>query len=117
MPRAGNQTLASCIVKGTKIISFGQNQQKSHPLQSKFSKNPEAIYLHAEIDAIKNALKEIDSSLLEKSTLYVARTKKDGSEGISKPCKGCRRAIEAFGISRVVYTTEEENIYGEMERV
>jgi tRNA(Arg) A34 adenosine deaminase TadA len=116
IPCSGNQTLASCIVKGNRVISFGHNQRKTHPLQTKFAKNPEAIYLHAEIDAIKNALKEVDSSFLEQCTLYIARTKKNGDEGISKPCKGCNKAIEAFGIRRVVYTTEKENIYGEMER-
>lgn len=114
IPCAGNQTLAACIVKGNKIISFGHNQRKSHPLQIKFAKNPDAIFLHAEIDAIKNALKDVNSSFLEQCTLYIARTKKNGSEGISKPCKGCRAAIESFGIKRVVFTTEQENIYGEM---
>ena len=116
IPCAGNQTLASCIVKGNRVISFGHNKRKTHPLQTKFAKNPEAIYLHAEIDAIKNALKEVDSSLLDQCTMYIARTKKNGDEGMSKPCKGCKKAIEAFGIRRVIYTTEEENIYGEMER-
>lgn len=116
IPCAGNQTLAACIVKGNRVISFGHNKRKSHPLQIKYSKNSESIYLHAEIDAIKNALKEVDSSILDKSTLYVARTKKNGDEGLSKPCKGCRKAIEAFGINRVVYTTEVEDTYGEMIR-
>jgi deoxycytidylate deaminase len=35
---------------------------------------------------------------------------------MSKPCKGCMQAVEAFGISRVVYTTEKQNKYGEMIR-
>ena len=116
IPGAGNQKLAACLVKGNKIISFGVNKRKTHPLQVKYARNSESIYLHAEIDVIKNSLKEISSEVLSDCTLYIARTKKNGSEGISKPCKGCMRAIETFGIKKVVYTTDEENVYGIMTR-
>jgi tRNA(Arg) A34 adenosine deaminase TadA len=116
IPGAGNQTLAACIVKSNRILSFGQNSRKTHPLQAKYAKNPEAIFLHAEIDAIKNALRDIKVDDLKNTTLYVVRTKKNGEEGMSKPCKGCMQAVEAFGISRVVYTTEKQNKYGEMIR-
>lgn len=112
----GNQTLASCIVKKNKIISFGHNKKKTHPLQSKFNKHPEAIYLHAEIDAIKNALKRVSVDDLVGSTLYIARTKKDGSEGLAKPCKGCMQAIDSFGIKEVVYTSSIENQYQKLKR-
>ncbi len=112
----GNQTLAACVVKRNKIISFGHNKNKTHPLQNKFTKHPEAIYLHAEIDAIKNALKRVSTEDLLGSTLYVVRTKKDGSEGLAKPCKGCMQAIESFGISKVVYTTNIEGQYQKLKR-
>lgn len=112
----GNQTLASCIVKKNKIISFGHNKNKTHPLQNKFTKHPEAIYLHAEIDAIKNALKRVSVEELVGSTLYIARTKKDGSEGLAKPCKGCTQAIESFGIKEVIYTSNIEGHYQKLKR-
>ncbi len=112
----GNQTLAACVVKRNKIISFGHNKNKTHPLQNKFTKHPEAIYLHAEIDAIKNALKRVSTEDLLGSILYVVRTKKDGSEGLAKPCKGCMQAIESFGISKVVYTTNIEGQYQKLKR-
>lgn len=116
IPGAGNQTLAACIVKSNRVSSFGVNKRKTHPLQVKYARNPDAIYLHAEIDAIKNFLKENSVGDLRNSTLYIARTKKDGSEGLSKPCKGCMRAIETFGIKKVVYTTNAEDMYGRMTR-
>jgi tRNA(Arg) A34 adenosine deaminase TadA len=112
----GNQTLAACVVKRNKIISFGHNKNKTHPLQNKFTKHPEAIYLHAEIDAIKNALKRVSTEDLMGSTLYVVRTKKNGSEGMAKPCKGCMQAIESFGIAEVVYTSNIEGQYQKLKR-
>jgi tRNA(Arg) A34 adenosine deaminase TadA len=112
----GNQTLAACVVKRNKIISFGHNKNKTHPLQNKFNKHPQAIYLHAEIDAIKNALKRVSVEDLVGSTLYIVRTKKDGSEGLAKPCSGCMQAIESFGISKVIYTSNIEGKYQELKR-
>ena len=42
-----------------KLVSIGENSYKTHPFQARFSKHEDCIYLHAEIDAIKNALREI----------------------------------------------------------
>lgn len=112
----GNQTLAACVVKRNKIISFGHNKKKTHPLQNKFNKHPQAIYLHAEIDAIKNALKRLSVEDLVGSTLYIVRTKKDGSEGLAKPCCGCMQAIESFNIGKVIYTTNVQGNYKKITR-
>lgn len=103
----GNQRLAAAIVKGNRVISFGHNKRKTHPLQNRFSKNRHSIYLHAEIDSIKNALKELKVEELSQCILIVVRTKKDGSSGLAKPCKGCMRAIESFNIKQVIYSTED----------
>ena len=99
---------AACIVYKNEYISFGVNSNKTHPFQSKYSKHPSSIYLHAEIDAIKNAryFKE-----LPKSTLYVARVKWDDKEeniifGNSKPCLGCAKAIIQFNVKDVIYTED-----------
>jgi tRNA(Arg) A34 adenosine deaminase TadA len=112
----GNQTLAACVVKRNKIISFGHNKNKTHPLQNKFNKHPQAIYLHAEIDAIKNALKRASVEDLVGSTLYIVRTKKDGSEGLAKPCSGCMQAIESFNIGKVIYTTNAQGCFKKITR-
>lgn len=110
----GNQRLAACIVKNNRVVSFGHNKRKTHPLQTRFAKNRHSVYLHAEIDAIKNALKEIKVEELSQCILIIVRTKKDGSLGMAKPCKGCTRAIETFGIKQVIYSTEEENYFEQL---
>ena len=85
--------------------------------QKKYAPNEDAIYLHAEVSAIKNALRHIDEKVLAKSTLYICRIKRTGSRnspftwGISKPCTGCQRAIATFNIKTVVYSEEGVGTY------
>jgi deoxycytidylate deaminase len=109
-PRA---KLAACVVYKNDIVSFGVNQLKSHPFQAKFSRHEDAIFLHAETDAIKNALRTISIEELSKSTLYVCRVKyhdvrkKQYLRGMSCPCDGCKKAIATFNIKKVVYTCDD----------
>lgn len=109
--------LAAAIVKKNRIISFGFNSKKTHPFQAKYARNDEAIYLHAEIAAIKNALRHISVDDLCYTTLYIARVKKTAPFsnklvwGLAKPCAGCARAISEFGIKNVVYTTNEHKVF------
>lgn len=92
--------------------TFGYNQMKSHPFQKRFGKNEDCIYLHAEIDAIKNWFRFNQMNDLTDYELYVMRVKREGAmvTGLAKPCEGCQRAIATFGISCVYYT--EDNATG-----
>lgn len=114
-----NFKLAAALVLKRDIISLGYNQMRTHPLQSQFSKNNHAIYLHAEINAIASALNHIDKKELRKASLYVARVKRSGPDaddwvdGLACPCSGCASAILAFGISRVIHTTDSNENYEE----
>ena len=83
---------------------------KSHPFQKKYGSNIKAIYLHAEVDAIKNAINYGYTDLLEQSTLYIVRQRiieKNWCCGLAAPCVGCQRAIAAFNIKKVIYTTNK----------
>jgi deoxycytidylate deaminase len=113
--------LAASLVIRNEIISIGYNSYKSHPLQKRFSKNIEAIFKHAEVDCIINALRCVSTEDLEKATLYVYRIKRltkestFWSDGYSEPCCGCKQAINHFKIKKVVYSTEEDDKYIELE--
>lgn len=101
--------IAAAVVYKSEIVSIGVNSYKSDPLQAKYSKNEHAIYLHAEIAAIKKALKRINKDELKKCTLYIVRRKhKNGilCDGLAKPCVGCQRAIDTYGIPSVIYTKD-----------
>lgn len=106
--------IASAIVYKNDVISIGINQRKSHPFQKIFGKNSEAIYLHSEVDCIKNALKIIDVDQLQKCTLYVCRVKYQDhfkshiTYGLAKPCPGCQRAIANFNIRTVYYSLDND---------
>ncbi len=105
--------LAAAIVYKKEIVGYGINQKKTHPLQSRYSTNSKAIYLHAEIAAIANSLKRIDVKQLANSTLYISRMKYSCQEktsfirGLARPCEGCTRAIAAFDLKHVCFTTDE----------
>lgn len=106
--------IAASIVYRNEIISVGVCQRKTHPFQAQYGKNKDCIFLHAETDAIKNAVKLLNLDELAKSTLYVCRVKfEDYSKkkflfGMAKPCSGCARAIANFNISKVVYSLDNE---------
>jgi deoxycytidylate deaminase len=112
--------LAASLVFQNEIISVGYNSLKTHPMQKRFSKNIEAIFKHAEVDCIVNALRYVDSADLERATLYVYRVKKltkdhnYWSDGYSEPCSGCKQAISHFKIKKVVYSTEDDYSYKEL---
>ena len=106
---------SSAVVFKNEIISFGVNKNKSHPFQKRYSSHSDAIYLHAETDAIYNALRKYNTEVLAKSKLFVYRAKWiDGyketfMQGLAKPCIGCRKAIATFGIKEVYYSLEQKD--------
>jgi deoxycytidylate deaminase len=101
----------AAVVYRNKIISYGMSNKKSHPFQSKYSKNIEAIFWHAETNSIFNALKRVDVDTLKKCTLYVCRVKHEDTAGdmmfgMSKPCIGCQECIDEYQIPTIVYTLD-----------
>ena len=116
LPTSHNSRHASAIVYRNQVAAFGFNSLKSHPLQVKYGKNSESIFLHSEVDAIKNSLRSLSLRELSRSTIYVARIKQISSvdnrlvPGMSCPCAGCMRAIVEFDIKRVIYTCDDGGI-------
>lgn len=113
LPRIAGARVAAAIVYRNWEPFYGVNSLKSHPFQKRFCSNENAIFLHAELEAIKNAVEMLHPELMEYTTLYIARmkykdqTKKGMIQGLAKPCIGCHRAIATFGIKNVCYTTDE----------
>lgn len=106
--------LAACLVYKHQIISYGICQYKTHPFQKEYCKNNAAIFLHAENACISSALNRWrDPQMISKSTLYVSRVKHEHNKHkeyvctMARPCDGCQKAIAAFNISKVYFTTDE----------
>jgi tRNA(Arg) A34 adenosine deaminase TadA len=127
LPKVAGARVVAALVYKNKVVAWGYNSKKTHPLQGKFGRNRDSIYLHAEIDAIKNGISElacrantskhyVDVSELSRYTLYVARAKCAPHNkqimlfGEAKPCEGCMEAIEHFNLKRVVYTADNQEL-------
>jgi tRNA(Arg) A34 adenosine deaminase TadA len=100
-----NKTGAIIVYKD-RIIASGSNSPKTHPLARTYSKHPEAIYLHAEIDAIIKASRSLTSTEFKHSSIYIARVRRDNTCGISKPCNGCTAAIAHFNFAIVGFSLD-----------
>lgn len=87
------------IVRGGSVISVGINQQKNHPSIVDADNTPWHCGDHAEIAALKRATNA------RGATIYIARVRKDGKTGLSKPCSNCAKALDTAGIKKVYWTT------------
>lgn len=103
--------IVAAVVYKNKIISYGFNQKKTHTFQKQYAKNPEALSLHAEVDAIYKALKRIDD--LSECSLIISRARKIKGlyqYGLALPCEGCMSCIEDYSIKKVFFTTNNQTI-------
>lgn len=111
------QKHAAALVLRNDIIAIGFNRKKTHPFQARFQTHEKQVYLHAETDVINRALRYIQFEDFRKAKLYVARVKyldNLSTQTIwaeSKPCEGCQRAINSYGIQKVIYTQEGDYKY------
>ena len=108
--------IAAAVVRRGKIVSYWYNHKKTHPFQTRFCKNPHAVFFHAEVHAIKNALKSVDVEDLSKCELYIVRAKRNSTNkkwitGMSKPCSGCQKCIDLFDLKSVYYSKEGETMW------
>lgn len=113
----GRFKIAAGIVYKKHLIATGINSYKTHPLMMPSNGYREGqIFLHAEVDAIRNALRLITQDQLKYCELRIIRVKRHSKTsqkwtyGLSKPCPGCTRVIANFGITRVKWSIDEENL-------
>ena len=105
--------MAAGIVYKRHLIATGTNQPKSHPLMLTQGYRDDQRYRHAEVDAIRNALRLITAEQLKQCEIHVVRVKRPygGSNswvhGLAKPCAGCANVIENYGIEKIHWTEDE----------
>lgn len=107
--------MAAGIVYRRHLVSTGVNSYKTHPLMQSPGYRTEQIYMHAEVDAIRNALRLITQDQLSRSAIYVVRVKRtrdcsDYQFGMARPCQGCTRMIASFGLNSVWWSKDHEPI-------
>jgi len=89
--------------KRGRVLSVATNQYgKTHPLQRHFAQlcgEDERVYLHAEINALLKCRGRLPHSV------HVERYTKDGLPALAAPCAICQRALSAFGVKHITYTS------------
>lgn len=93
---------------------FGENSYKSHPFVKRFSDNTDKICLHAELEAILEAVRYFSRIRgvsytthqydLSSFRMYVASVLADGTPALAKPCLTCQRALDYYGIHDITWT-------------
>lgn len=92
---------------GSSIVGVGMSSPKTHPVQGglmkRYSSKPEEALptLHAEVDCLIRSIKPPD-------TVVIARTLKDGTLAISKPCIVCEAALKDAKVAKVIYINENK---------
>lgn len=95
---------AAAVVYRGQVLSTGVNQRKTHPIMAKLQKNPERVFLHAEVDAIIRTINLHGVDILQDCAIYVLRTTKSGKVAGSQPCQGCQQFIDSVGIQHVYWS-------------
>ena len=119
-PSGWQARIAAGIWIKNEMVALGWNQARTSPFQAKYGRNEEAIFIHAETHALRQALRRFDQDELRRArtTMFIVRAKKmkvyknlrQWCWGLAKPCPGCAGAIADFGISRVIYSLDEDKM-------
>jgi len=89
--------MAALLVKSGRVLGGDVNLPKISP-----STPPNRVSTHAEIRVLKNTRN------VRGATLYVARLRSKDIPALARPCSWCMQEIINSGISRIVFTTNNE---------
>jgi deoxycytidylate deaminase len=88
--------------KRGRILSIGKNSYvNTHTIQAKYARKaglPDAVYIHAEIDALIRARGRQIHKIL------VIRYGADGKPANAKPCKICQLALKDYNVKHIQHT-------------
>ena len=105
--------VGATIALGSRIISTGCCTQKTHPRNPKIKRNSLSTQTCAEVKAAFRAIRKLPPEKIKKCTIYVARSRRDGTMGMAKPCSHCMSFLREIGIRDIYYTTNS----GKIERM
>jgi len=102
-------SMGAVIARGSRVISFGVNKYKTHPLQINHHTGRLGGSIHAELDAILKA----PYRYRKDSQMCIGRVLKDGSPGNARPCKNCCKLLSDSGIYIIAYSTSSGDVVKE----
>mgnify|MGYP003686356263 CR=1 FL=1 len=92
-------THGAVVIYRGKVVGRGYNKITVENVNK-----PNQFSVHAEVDAINNALRTISNENLRKSSLIVVRVNKENKIVHSYPCECCRKFINFKGIKNAYYS-------------
>lgn len=102
----GKFRVGAVLFKRNKVFKSRFNENKTHPVLSKFTKYP---HLHAEAACLISLGLDNCVGL----DILVVRIKKDGTLSMSKPCEVCSALLDMVGVNNVYHS----NWNGEIVKV
>lgn len=95
--------VGAAIYKNSMFYSSGHNSYtgKTHP-----KSNAHCRTIHAEL----HALLRLGLLGAKKTTIYVARLRKDNSLGMSKPCTACQELLRFARVKKMVFVNYHGNV-------
>lgn len=107
-----HKNFGAVIVYNNKIIGIGHNHSIDYCTRkyNYFSKERKMLQnIHAEHDAILDAIKKGNKHLISKSDIYISRILNDYDSydefnfQTSHPCENCKKLIEKYKIKKAYY--------------
>jgi len=107
----GRFKVAAGVIYKNRLMYVGVNSYKTNPIMLNGDYRVGQIHLHAEADALVQALRGMSQRQLAKSAMWVVRVKRSPSggftEALARPCPGCWSLINESGIKEVEWTEDE----------
>ncbi len=103
-------SVGATITLGSRVISSGACTTKTHPRNPKLLAHTKRSQLCAEVVALLKASQRLSNLQLHGCDIYVARSRKDGTLAIAKPCRHCQSLLQKAGIRNIFYTNRSGNI-------
>lgn len=94
---------ASALVYKKQVLAVGVNSRKTHPLASKFNGKDKPC-THSELDAVLQVLNQYGEDVLKRCSIYNLRLTSVDRVAGSKPCVGCSKMLDAFGVRKRYWT-------------
>jgi deoxycytidylate deaminase len=104
----------SVIVLHGSIIAWGFNHERNYS-RDKLIGHP--MSCHAEMSALRDAIRKLklnpqkDRATFKRMHLYVARRSSQNGYMDSKPCEHCYHKLKDIGLTRIMYSGQDESFY------
>jgi tRNA(Arg) A34 adenosine deaminase TadA len=102
------------VVLNGQEIGAGYNNYRNYSRDKIIS---DCLSCHAEISAVRNAIKaEPNQRRIKKMKVYVVRLSDQGKYLDSKPCYNCHCRMHSLGIRNVIYSTGDDFVSMDLRR-